>query len=253
MNTVSCSSRYPPGDHPTATVDAPPIAGLHTTHENSQVQQHNHQHHQSLSNNVNYSSDKNTVVVFDASNDNNNNSNNVNCSSDTNAVVVFDASNNNINSNNDNTNRQSLQQLVPANNSDNSHSNDTGLSLAHLRTPQILSVRQSNNTNYTKPPPPGRLIHVESKPNDWIITVPLEYDDGVHWTEMQADPGADACGINTQWAVDTFNATIQQTTHALDISTPGGMTKSNAFVNLFFKRYDDVTWTTRFTYYQNYQ
>ena len=114
-------------------------------------------------------------------------------------------------------------------------------------TSQILLVKQCKESTTTDlPPPPGRLIHVESEPNDWIITVPLEYDDGVHWTEMQADLGADACGINAQWAIDTFGSTIQQTTHALDIDTPGGIVKSNVFVNLFFKRYDDVTWTTRF-------
>ena len=128
------------------------------------------------------------------------------------------------------------------------------MSVSHLRTRQVLSVskgKSNDDDNY--PPPPERLIHVHSKPNSWIITVPLEFERGVvQWTEMQADPGADACGINEQWAIDTFLPSIQQTTHKLEIDTPAGITQANTFVNLFFKRYDNVTWTTRF-YYQNYQ
>ena len=92
-----------------------------------------------------------------------------------------------------------------------------------------------------------KLIVVKHEPNQWILTGPLEMGNNeiVH-VDMFGDSGAECCGIEEDWAKAEFDGDIQTTTQVAAIDTPGGIVESNRFVNLSFKRYDGVTWTTRF-------
>ena len=91
-----------------------------------------------------------------------------------------------------------------------------------------------------------RVIVVESKPNEWWLTVPLEHKGEVVYVNMLGDVGADTCGTNEKWAIAKFSDEIQTTTQTVDIETAGGIVTSNKFVNLSFKRWDGLRWTSRF-------
>ena len=98
-----------------------------------------------------------------------------------------------------------------------------------------------------KPELQDKFIVVEDKPNSWILTVPLEINDNeVIYVKMFGDSGADCNGIDENWAIAEFDDKIQTTTQTAAIDTPGGIIESNKFVNLSFKRHDNVKWTTRF-------
>ena len=98
-----------------------------------------------------------------------------------------------------------------------------------------------------KPTAQEKFIVCENKPNQWILTVPLEHNNEIIYVDMFGDSGADCNGIQEDWAIADFDNEIQTTTQSAFIDTPGGIVESNRFINLAFKRkHDNVKWTARF-------